>query len=185
MPLQASLDDEELVRSAQTGKQDAFTQLYERYLPIVYTRVRFKIPDEDVEDITQEIFIAVMKSLNSFKGNSKFSTWIWTLTNRKIADYYRSRRLRFLHTEQREEKLERSLTNDDGASNSHQDDLVTIRRALQKLPETYQEIILQRFVDQLPFCEIAAQNHQSLEATKSLFRRSVSALRKEMKVDDE
>ena len=46
---------------------DAFTALYERYLPTVYKRIRFVIPEEDVDDITQEVFIAVVKSLKSFR----------------------------------------------------------------------------------------------------------------------
>ena len=71
------------------GTQDAFVLLYERYFPTVFARVRFKVPESDVEDVTQEIFIAMLKSLGSFKGQSKFSTWIWTITNRKIVDYYR------------------------------------------------------------------------------------------------
>jgi hypothetical protein len=71
-----SPSDEELARSAQQGKQDAFVMLYERYFPNVLARVRFKVPENDVEDVTQEIFIAVMKSLGGFKGQAKFSTWL-------------------------------------------------------------------------------------------------------------
>ena len=57
----------------------------------MYKRVRFVIPEEDVEDITQEIFIAVMKSLKSFRYEARFSTWLRTLVNRQVADYYRRR----------------------------------------------------------------------------------------------
>jgi RNA polymerase sigma-70 factor (ECF subfamily) len=180
-----SPSDEELVRSAQAGQQDAFVLLYERYFPNVFARVRFKVPENDVEDVTQEIFIAVMKSLGSFKGQSKFSTWIWTITNRKIVDYYRSHKSVHIEQDDYEEVVTRNPSNHTVHVDSHQDDLDTVKHALGALPQNYQDILLMRFVDEMPFNEIAVQNGQSLEATKSLFRRSVAALAKRMEGDDE
>ncbi len=177
--------DEELVRSAQMGKQDAFVLLYERYFPNVLARVRFKVPENDVEDVTQEIFIAVLKSLGSFKGQSKFSTWIWTITNRKIVDYYRANKSRFVEQDDYEEVVTRNLSTHTASADSHQDDLSAVQHALGSLPQNYQDILLMRFVDEMPFNEIALQNRQSLEATKSLFRRSVAALAKKMEGDHE
>jgi RNA polymerase sigma-70 factor (ECF subfamily) len=178
--------DEDLARSAQTGMQDAFVLLYERYFPSVYARARFKIPEADVEDVTQEVFIAVLKSLNSYKRESKFSTWIWTITNRKIADYYRSRQTRPVEQSEYEESVIHNFSSSQTANDEDQrDDLAIIQHALGKLPKNYQEILLMRFVDNLPFNEIARQNGQSLEATKSLFRRSMTALTKEMEEANE
>jgi RNA polymerase sigma factor (sigma-70 family) len=172
-----SPSDEELVHSAQMGAQDAFVLLYERYFPTVFVRVRFKVPESDVEDVTQEIFIAMLRSLRSFKGQSKFSTWIWTITNRKIADYYRSHKVK---QDDYEEQVTRNLSNHTGSADRRQDDLAAIQSALGELPQNYQDILLMRFVDEMPFNEIALKNKQSLEATKSLFRRSMSALTKKM-----
>jgi len=177
--------DEELVHSAQKGKQDAFVLLYERYLPNIMARVRFKIPEGDVEDVTQEIFIAVLKSLGGFKGQSKFSTWIWTITNRKIVDYYRSHKSNRIEQDDYEEVVTRNLSKHPTSSDSSQDDLVTVKHALGTLPQNYQDILLMRFVDDMPFNEIALHNGQSLEATKSLFRRSVAALAKKVEGTNE
>lgn len=179
------LCDEELVRSAQAGKQDAFVLLYERYFPNVFARVRFKVPENDAEDVTQEIFIAVLKSLGSFKGQSKFGTWIWTITNRKIVDYYRSDKSKLTEQDDYEEVVTRNSSNHTVSVDSHQDDLDTVQRALNTLPQNYQDILLMRFVDEMPFNEIAQQTGQSLEATKSLFRRSVAALAKKTGGDHE
>src|SRR5512146_773962 len=76
--------DEELIRCAQAGDGAAFDVLYERYLDIVYRRVRCSIPETDVEDVTQEVFIAVIRSLKEFRGDSKFRTWLYTILSRKI-----------------------------------------------------------------------------------------------------
>jgi RNA polymerase sigma-70 factor (ECF subfamily) len=176
--------DEELARSAQMGKQDAFTLLYERYFPTVLARVKFKVPETDVEDITQEVFIAVLKSLGSFRGQSKFSTWIWTITNRKIVDYYRSHNVGLTEQDDYEELVTRNLSNHTRSADYQQDDLATVQYAISRLPKNYQDILLMRFVDDMPFNEIARQNGQTLEATKSLFRRSMSAFAKKMEGDD-
>jgi RNA polymerase sigma-70 factor, ECF subfamily len=177
--------DEELVRLAQSGRQDAFILLYERYLPTTYTRVRFKVPELDVEDVTQEIFIAVLKSLGSFKGHSKFSTWIWTVTRHKIADYYRAHELISVDLNEYEKLTEHNLSSHAECVERHQDDWATIQHALCQLPKNYQDILLMRFVDDMSFNEIARQNGQSLDATKSLFRRSVAALARKMDGNDE
>jgi len=177
--------DEELVRSAQSGQQDAFILLYERYFPTTYTWVRFKVPELDVEDVTQEVFIAVLKSLGSFKGHSKFSTWIWTVTKHKIADYYRSHELVPIEQNEYDELREHNLSRHAESVEKRQDDLVTIQHALCQLPKNYQDILLMRFVDDMSFNEIARQNGQSLDATKSLFRRSVAALARKMDGDNE
>ena len=79
--------DKELILKAKQGSLEAFTLLYERYLPKVYNRVRFSIPEQDIEDVTQEVFLAVIKSIGSFRGEAQFGTWLRTVTTRQIADY--------------------------------------------------------------------------------------------------
>lgn len=174
--------DEELIRAVQRGTLDAFTTLYERYVPIVYRRVRYRIPEHDVEDVTQEVFIAVMKSLKNFRFESQFGTWLCTLTNRQIADYYRRR-----GRPEADLDLELLVSNaNDFSLSGHvvdvsdMDDTIVLRQALSALPEHYREILMLRFVDGLQFNEIAAIQGQTLDAAKSLFRRAVALLQKQV-----
>jgi len=170
--------DEMLVKCAQQGDGTAFNALYDRYLEVVYRRVRYSVPEADVEDVTQEVFIAVVRSLKDFRGDSKFRTWLYTLMSRKIADYYR-------RCDPADFQVKNSLDDDetdaiamipDGTSYASIDDVILIRQALQQLPARYQEVILLRFADDLPFLEIASRLDHSLEATKSLFRRAIAML---------
>jgi RNA polymerase sigma-70 factor (ECF subfamily) len=167
-----------LIFQAQQGQQEAVSSLVEIYLPIVYQRIRFKIPEEDVEDVTQDVLIAMMKSLSQFRGAAKFSTWLYTLVNRKVADYYRRRHPPDVQPLDLNEDIyeHRNIHYNSPVRDEH----FAIRLAFKKLPNHYQEVLLQRFVDEIPFNEIAQQNGQSLEAIKSLFRRAVIALRNEM-----
>ncbi len=65
------------------------------------------------------------------------------------------------------------------------EDRIALRRALQKLSEHYREVILLRFADGMRFNEIAELLNQNPEATKSLFRRAMSALRNTLDVKDD
>jgi RNA polymerase sigma-70 factor (ECF subfamily) len=166
-----SLDEIDLIKAAQQGKLEAFTALYERYLPVVYHRVRYLVPEEDVEDVTQDIFIATLRSLKSFRGDAKFSTWLRTVTNRQIADYYRRRRLPEAQLDERmHSPTDPSVT----------DEVLLLRQSFRRLPQKYQEILLLRFAEGMHFEEIARLQGRTLEATKSFFRRAIAALHKQV-----
>ncbi|KXK13872.1 MAG: RNA polymerase sigma factor SigW [Chloroflexi bacterium OLB14] len=167
-------NDEILIHQFKTGHTEAFDLLYYRHLPNVYKRVRYVIPENDVEDVTQEIFIAAIKALPSFRGDAKFSTWLRTLTNHKVAEYYRKR------TRKQEPllaPLSDATTTMAGNTSKTMEERIFIQRAIQNLPENYREILLLRFAEDLQFNEIAQLTNQNLEAVKSLFRRAVAALR--------
>ena len=166
--------DEELVKAAQQGSMEAYTLLYERFISLVYNRVRYLVPAQDVEDVTQEVFVAVIRSLKGFRGESLFSTWLRTITNRRIAEYYRRR-----------PRQDVALGENMNPPHQHlkMEEVVAIRQAFHGLPENYREILLLRFSDGLQFNEIAALQGRSLEAIKSLFRRAIASLHKQVKVD--
>jgi RNA polymerase sigma-70 factor (ECF subfamily) len=176
-----STSDELLASKAQQGDREAFLTLYNRYLNKVFNRVRTRIPVADVEDVVQDIFIAVVRSLPNFEQRSQFNTWVYTIVNRQVADYYRKHR-------QAMSREEEATTLDDvdrrraRETNEHEavDLKAQIQRALVKLPEHYQEIINLRFIDQLSFQEIALKRAQSVEAVKSLYRRALQAIRSEI-----
>lgn len=186
--------DEELVRLAQQGALAAFEALVERYLPKVIHRLRVVLPPEEVEDVAQEVFIAVIRSLPGFRFEARFSTWLRTLVNRQVANYYRSRPsptlplTAFTPGGQPDSDpdpevmlgLDRNSLNAHLMEESDLDDQITLRLAFRNLPAHYQEILFLRFTEGLQFDEIAQIQGQSLEATKSLFRRAVAALQRQV-----
>lgn len=173
-PVIQEISDEVLIQQFKDGGKEAFDVLYYRHLPNVYKRVRYMVPENDVEDVTQEIFIATLKSLSSFRGDSQFGTWLRTLTNHKIAEFYRKR-------SRKQEPLLAPLSEAsgkmEGNTSKAMEERIFLQRSLQRLPENYREVILLRFAEDMQFNEIAALTGQNLEAVKSLFRRAISALR--------
>ena len=173
----ASVSDEHLIQRFQQGDLDSFNSLYERYQPKVRNRVRYVIPEADVEDVMQEVFIAVLKSLRSFRGESLFSTWLRTLTNYKVAEYYRKRnRKRDPH----EAPIIEAENLPEESYGPTMEDRIVLRKALTSLPDKYQEVLLMRFAEGMQFEEIAKTTDTNLEAVKSTFRRAVAALRKNL-----
>ena len=169
--------DETLVDQVQNGKWEAFELLYQRYFPRVYNRLRALTPPEDVEDLTQEVFLAVVRSLGRFERGSAFSTWLYAIINHKVSDYYRRREKR--------EDMERSSLNQETTLLSRNpwpraEDRTLVRQILLRLTERHREVLLLRFAEGLPFKEVAQAMDLSLEATKSLYRRAITAARKEL-----
>ncbi|MGB8252339.1 MAG: sigma-70 family RNA polymerase sigma factor, partial [Anaerolineaceae bacterium] len=167
-----TLVDEDLVKYAQQGHIEAVNLLYKRYYSPTYRRITIKIPVEDVDDVTQEVFIAMSKNLGSFRFEAKFNTWMITLTNRKIADYYRNRKNIFVSDSILDESKEKRVK---PPIFTKIDDLISLKKAFNTLPGEYQEILLQRFINEYRFNQIAAHFGITLDAAKSRFRRSVAA----------
>jgi RNA polymerase sigma-70 factor (ECF subfamily) len=171
-PQEAS--DELLIQRFKDGNKEAFDALYHRHLPRVFKRVRYVIPENDVEDVTQEIFIAALKSLSAFRGDAQFATWLRTLTNHKVAEFYRKRSRK---QEPRLAPLSDALSEVTGGTSKTLEERIYLQKALLSLPDNYREVLLLRFAEDMQFNEIAELTNQNLEAVKSLFRRAVTALR--------
>jgi RNA polymerase sigma-70 factor, ECF subfamily len=165
---------------ADSDAQLASMTLYNRYLNKVFGRVQSRIPPEDVEDVVQEIFIAAVRSIKSFEQRSQFSTWLYTIASRQIAEFYRKRN-RTISDDQTVslDDIENSMAASEN-NREYMDEQMLIKRALDKLPEHYQEIIFLRLIDQLPFAEIAAKRGQTVEAVKSLYRRAIQAIHEQV-----
>jgi RNA polymerase sigma-70 factor (ECF subfamily) len=177
-----NVSDENLIQQFVHGDLVAFDCLYTRHVKAVYNRVRYRIPAPDVEDVTQEVFIAAFNSLPKFRGEAQFKTWLRTLTNHKVAEYYRRRsrkrvtmQVDLVHAEQL----------GDGFSARSLENQITLQAALNALPEPYREVILLRFAEELPFNEVALCLEKNLEAAKSLFRRAMAALQIKMEAKNE
>ncbi len=76
----AEVSDEQLISSARDGDQDALERLFSRHQPWVFNiALRMLFRQADAEDATQEILIKVLKALPTFRGESKFRTWLYRI----------------------------------------------------------------------------------------------------------
>ena len=176
------MSDEYLVQQFIQGDEKAFDILYHRYVKKVYNRVRYLAPETDVEDVTQEVFIAVIRALPSFRGEAKFSTWLRALTNNKVNENFRKRSRK---KETMQVDLEDAERSSDHSNASSMEDIITVQHALNNIPKQYRGIILLRFAEGMTFKEVADNLNKNLESTKSLYRRAISALTEVLEVENE
>ncbi|HEY6503615.1 MAG TPA: RNA polymerase sigma factor [Chitinophagaceae bacterium] len=87
-------NDNEIISKVLSGDQQAYATLVNRYQSYVFTlTLRFTKNREDAEEVAQDIFIKAYRALADFKGNSKFSTWLYTIVNNTCITFLRKKRL--------------------------------------------------------------------------------------------
>ena len=88
------LTDTEVIRRILLGEQALYSLLVERYQQYVFTLVlRFTDNREDAEEISQDIFVKAYRSLADFRGESKFSTWLYTIVRTSCITFLRKKKL--------------------------------------------------------------------------------------------
>lgn len=86
--------DIDVISRVIRGDQHAYAELVHRYKDYVFTlALRFCKNREDAEEVSQDIFIKVYRSLADFKGTSKFSTWLYTITYNTSVTFLRKKRM--------------------------------------------------------------------------------------------
>ncbi|RKR80809.1 RNA polymerase sigma-70 factor (ECF subfamily) [Mucilaginibacter gracilis] len=92
--MQSKLTDIELIDLALAGNQAAYADLVKRHQRFVFTlALRFAKGREDAEEITQDCFIKAYRSLAQFQGQSKFSTWLYSIVYTTAMTFLRKKRV--------------------------------------------------------------------------------------------
>ena len=87
------MDQQELIVKLQQGDEQAFKAIVEAWQNMVYnTAISIVQNAEDAEDITQETFVQVYQSVNAFRGDAKFSTWLYRIVITKSLDHERKKK---------------------------------------------------------------------------------------------
>lgn len=104
-----AVDENKLVNKAVKGDNLAFEALMEKHMGIIYNiALRMTANQDDAEDMTQEIMIKIFRSLGSFKGNSKFSTWIYRVAVNTCLDELKKKK------NKKHLSLDAEISGDDG-----------------------------------------------------------------------
>ena len=168
-----------IVRKVLGGDANAFETLVLEYEKNVYNiALRMTGNSEDAADMTQEAFIKAYNSLQSFRGDSKFSVWLYRIVSNVCLDFLRSKN--------RRPTVSLSVEDDDGedaqldvADESQSPELLldrkltrdSVRRGLDSLPPDYRHILLLREIQGLSYDEIAQALSLEVGTVKSrIFR---------------
>src|SRR5258705_13266819 len=92
--MSTGLNDKEIIGQVLDGNQDAYSVLVNRYQNYVFTLAFRMIKNrEDAEEVAQDAFIKAYKYLRDFRGESKFSTWLYTIVNTTAITFLRKKKL--------------------------------------------------------------------------------------------
>jgi len=149
----------ELVEQARRGNLGAFHRLYEAYAAPLYAFIhRMTRSHEDAQDLLQNTFVKAYRNLQRFRGDSHFSTWLFSIARNETVSFLRQRKRRNgrqLSLTEIPASGVPSLKEDDPAENLLSDETeAVLREAVSHLPEKYRAAFLLGVVEGLPYEEV-------------------------------
>ena len=179
--------DEELVARSQGGDLDSFNQLVLRWeRPIYALAYRVIGREEDARDVAQETFLRAFRALKGFKGQAKFSSWLYRITLNLCRDWIRrERRTPVVQPPEGVDVIE--LAGESTPSESIED-LVSrhqlgraVGKAMSQLPEEQRTAIILKEYHGLTFQEIADLLDCPLSTVKTRLYQGLTVLRKQLR----
>lgn len=150
-------DDHTCIDKVRKGEDSAFAILVDRYKDMVYTIVHKIVRShEESEEIAQDVFLKAYHSLNSFKGKSRFSTWLYRIAYNAAITQTRKKKIEMgALDEQVMENYTQDAINEDIYTLDTQQQKQFIDHALSKLPEKEYLIITFYYKEECAISEIA------------------------------
>jgi RNA polymerase sigma-70 factor (ECF subfamily) len=175
-PATAAKSDAELVLGLRQGDEGCFNALYERYFDRVYNFAYLRVRNHaDAEEIAQETFTAVFRSIGAFRGSSSLLSWVYGIAKNTTNNHLRRARLRQTWHEQAEREL---LHPSNGLSTCNPEESLSLRRYADAVAERLSsvaswqaEVFVLRHLENLPIQEISRRTRRSSDAVRSSLYR--------------
>ena len=171
---QPGMDESDLIRKAQNGNQEAFEWLYQRHVKRIYALCLRMVSDpQRAEELTQDVFVRLWKSLGSFRHESAFTTWMHRLAVNVVVSDMRStkrRDSRVIHTDTLED-FEREV------KEAMPETRMDLEKAIAGLPEGAKEMLVLHDIEGYRYREIAEMLGVAEGTVKSQISRARRLLR--------
>jgi RNA polymerase sigma factor (sigma-70 family) len=180
------LDQQELIIKLQQGDEGAFKAIVEAWQSMVYnTAISIVQNAEDAEDITQETFVQVYQSVNTFRGDAKFSTWLYRIVVTKSLDHVRKkkRKKRFAVLQTFFGEIEENSIpdfNHPGVMIEKKEKAHELFKALKQIPDKQRIAFTLHKMEGMSYLEVAEIMNTTLYAVESLLQRAKNNLKKEL-----
>jgi len=180
-----NMKDQELVNQFLIGDHTSLESLINRHKNRVYTYILLIVKDQQLaEDIFQDTFIKVIKSLRKGKYQEKgiFASWVIRIAHNLIIDHYR--KAKHLKTLSNEDKEVDIFNSKKFADANVEEEIIKnqisrdVRKLVDELPEDQKQVILLRHYGGLSFKEIAEQTNVSINTALGRMRYALINLRK-------
>lgn len=174
------MDEPALVERAKTDKE-AFGQLYEAHVDRIYNYIYYKTGNHaDAEDLTARVFVRAWQHIGRFRDQGvPFSAWLYRIAHNLVANWHRDNSRRKMISL---DDVSGWDVSQDGPERLTEltDDTEAMLAAIRRLPTDRQDLLILKFVEQLSNAEIGAILGRSEGAMKSLYHRTLLALRDDL-----
>lgn len=183
------MNQQELIVQLQQGDGQAFKKLVDEWQDMVYNTALGIVQNaDDADDITQDVFIQVYQSVSSFKGESKFSTWLYRIVITKSLDHLkkkkRKKRFGFMQSlfgNNSDEEIHPEEFNHPGVLMENKERAAELFNALQQLPDKQRIAFTLHRLEAQRHQDIAVIMELSVTAVESLIARAKGNLRQILK----
>jgi RNA polymerase sigma-70 factor, ECF subfamily len=176
------MTEQELVKELVACNQKAYRELAERYQTTIIRTCHSLVHDHhDAEDLAQEVFLEVFRSITRFKGNSGLGTWLYRIAVNKSLNFVRGNKKRAVFERienifigKKEADLFIASTPGDSKEIEEKENTqrITLYRALDALPKNQRIAFVLHKYDELPYREISEVMKLSLSSIESLIHRA-------------
>jgi RNA polymerase sigma-70 factor, ECF subfamily len=181
-------EDVELARRCERGDEDAQRSFVDRFGSLVYSICgRSGIDGADRDDVAQQILLDAFRALPCYQGTSRLSTWIYSLSLRRVADHYRSPQRRDVASGwPGDETFPASPAPPSGrAPDEHAamaEERERVRGAVARLPEPERSVVIAYYLGEMSVAEVSRALNMPEGTVKTRLHRGRLALRKELMV---
>ncbi len=170
--------DEEILKIVHLDKDKGFKCLIERFQEPLYWHIRRMLTcHEDAEDVLQETFLRAYRHLDSFKGDSKLSTWLYKIATNEVLRFIEKHKQTMVALDDLERQYAYEVQ-DSGSDDDTAEQLVWLQKAIRHLPEKQRLVFNLRYYDELEYAEISEILNTQVETLKTNFHYAKENIKK-------
>jgi RNA polymerase sigma-70 factor, ECF subfamily len=163
-----------IIRAAQKGEEAATEALYLEYSQAIYRYIAYRVPIDEAEDLTAEVFVKMVQGLSGYRiSEAPFEAWLYSIARARVADYHRHF-TRHPTTELVETMPEFGDLPEELVLMDQE--VGELRAAIVKLSQEQQDVLLLRFVNNKSHEEVARILDKSVSAVKTIQHRALTQL---------
>ena len=181
------INETELIEQLKQGDEASFKTIVEQWQDMVYNTILGIVQNEtEAEDLAQDVFIKVFEKISTFKGDSKFSTWLYRIATTTALDHLRSKkrkkRFGFLQSlgGSGDEKESVPDFHHPGVSLDNKERAAVLFKAIDALPENQKTAYTLHKLEGLSYRDVSEVLNTTVSAVESLMSRANQNLRKEL-----
>lgn len=175
----AARTDEELIKRALAGSERAWLTLVKRHEQRIYNyALRMSGSPDDAMDILQDVLMSVYRNLSSFRGDSRFSTWLFRIASFRCTDYFRKRNWQTASFDESLMPADDDIDNQPERSLSDAQDNDGIMHLMSRLSTDQRQVVELKFFQHFTFEEIAGQLGISPNTAKTRLYAALDKMRR-------